>query len=90
MEVEISVTKFDSKKPKTKLSIISKVSNQTKPKSSSTNTYHPNIIGACKLIYGKSPDQLTSEEAEHFQGYCEWEIANGQPIEKDIAYKPRD
>ena len=61
-----------------------------KQKSSSKNTYHPNIIEACKLIYGKSPDRLTSEEAQHFQGYREWKIANGLPIETDIAYKPSD
>ena len=42
------------------------------------------------MMYGKSPDQLTDEEAQHFQGYREWKIGNGQPIETDIAYKPSD
>ena len=108
LEVEISVTKFNSKKPKPKLSIM-KVSSHSisptlKPKPvlsivkvsnheispEPKNTCHPNIIEACRMIYGKSPDQLTDEEAQHFQGYREWKIANGQPIETDIAYKPSD
>ena len=110
LEVEISVTKFDSKKSKPKLSIM-KVSSQSispmwkpkplmsislvssheilpKQKSSSKNAYQPNIFEACKLIYGNH--QLTSEEAQHIQGYREWKTANGEPIGTDIAYKPSD
>ena len=37
------------------------------------------------LIYGKSPDQLSAEQAQHFQGYHEWKIVNKETIPKDIA-----
>ena len=79
-------------KPKPLLSF-SKVSYHEippKPESNSKITYHPNVIEACKMIYGKLPEQLTAGEAQHFQAYREWKIGNGQPIETDIAYKPID
>ena len=50
--------------------------------------FHPNIIEACKLIYGKLPNELTDEENEHFNGYKQWKIENGEPIEEDFVYNP--
>ena len=41
-------------------------------------------------MYGKSSDQLTTEEAEHFRGYQEYKIRSGLPIEEDSLYKPDD
>ena len=38
-------------------------------------------------MYGKSPDQLTTEEVEQ-RGYQEYKIRNGLPIEEDSLYKP--
>ena len=40
------------------------------------------------LIYGKSPDQLTAEQAQHLQGYHEWKSVNGETIQENIA-RPR-
>ena len=51
-------------------------------------TYHPYIVEACRLMYGKKPDQLTSEESAHFKGYRQYKIDKGEPIEEDFVYKP--
>ena len=50
--------------------------------------FHPNIVEACKMIYGKLPNELTDEENEHFNGYKQWKIDNGEPIEEDFVYNP--
>ena len=52
--------------------------------------HHPNIIEACRLLYGKHPDKLSSEEREHFSGYRQYKINNGEPIEEDFVYNPSD
>ena len=51
-------------------------------------TYHPNIIEASRMLYGKHPDKLSSEERDHFSGYRQYKIDYGQPIEEDSAYNP--
>ena len=51
---------------------------------------HPYIVEASKMLYGKPPWELSAEQAEHFEGYQEYKIRNGRPIEEDICYKPRD
>ena len=51
---------------------------------------HPYIVEASKMLYGKPPWELSDEQAEHFEGYQEYKIRNGRPIEEDICYKPRD
>ena len=51
---------------------------------------HPHIIEASKMIYGKPPWDLDEEQLEHFEGYQQYKIRNGRPIEEDIAYKPSD
>ena len=53
-------------------------------------TYHPHIVEACRLMYGKKPDQLTPEESAHFKGYWQYKMNNGEPIEEDFVYKPDD
>ena len=50
--------------------------------------YHPHIVEACRLMYGKQPDQLTPDESQHFRGYQQWKCDNGEPIEEDFIYKP--
>ena len=79
-----------SPKPKPMLSIMNVLNYDIppRPKSCTQNSYHPHIIEACRLMYGKPPDQLSPEEAEHFNGYQEYKIHNGLPIEEDILYKP--
>ena len=52
--------------------------------------HHPNIIEACRLLYGKHPDELSCEEREHFSGYRQYKINNGEPIEEDFVYNPSD
>ena len=52
--------------------------------------HHPNIIEACRMLYDKHPDKLSSEEREHFSGYRQYKINNGEPIEEDSAYNPSD
>jgi hypothetical protein len=52
--------------------------------------HHPNIVEACKMLYGKHPDQLSSEERNHFSGYRQWKMDNGEPIEEDFVYNPTD
>ena len=37
-----------------------------------------------------SPWDLDEEQLEHFEGYQQYKILNGRPIEEDIAYKPSD
>ena len=49
---------------------------------------HPHIIEASKMLYGKPPWDLDEEQLEHFEGYQQYKIRNGRPIEEDIAYKP--
>ena len=49
---------------------------------------HPHVIEAAKAIYGKTPDQLTEEEREHFAGYRQWKMDRGEPIEEDSLYQP--
>ena len=39
-------------------------------------------------MYGKKPDQLTSDEEEHFEGYQEWKNEKGEPIDEDFICKP--
>ena len=51
---------------------------------------HPNIVEACRMLYGKHPEKLSSEEREHFSGYRQYKINNGEPIEEDSAYNPSD
>ena len=51
---------------------------------------HPYIVEASKMLYGRSPWELTPEQAEHFEGYQEYKTRNGRPIEEDICYKPSD
>ena len=51
--------------------------------------YHPYVVEAIKLMYAKSPDELTAEEWEKFVEYYNWKKAKGEPIEEDIVYKPR-
>ena len=78
-----------SPKPKPMLSIVNVLNYDIPPKpKSSKSCYHPHIIEACRLMYGKPPDQLSPEEAKHFNGYQEYKIRNGLPIEEDILYKP--
>ena len=52
--------------------------------------HHPNIIEACRLLYGKHPDKLSSEEREHFSCFRQYKINNGEPIEEDFVYNPSD
>ena len=49
---------------------------------------HPYIIEAAKAIYGKTPYELTDEEHEHYAGYRQWKIIQGEPIEEDSLYQP--
>ena len=51
---------------------------------------HPHIIEASKMLYGKPPWELDEGQLEHFEGYQEYKIRNGRPIEEDLAYKPSD
>ena len=51
---------------------------------------HPHIIEASKMLYGKPPLELDEKQLEHFEGYQEYKIRNGRPIEEDLAYKPSD
>ena len=51
---------------------------------------HPHIIEASKMLYGKPPWELDEEQLEHFEGYQDYKIRNGRPIEEDLAYKPSD
>ena len=53
-------------------------------------SFHPNIVEASKLIYGKRPIDLTQEERIHFLGYQEYKLRNGLSIEDDFVYKPRE
>ena len=48
------------------------------------------VIEASKMLYGKPPWDLDEEQLEHFEGYQQYKIRNGRPIEEDIAYKPSD
>ena len=41
-------------------------------------------------MYGKKPDELSPEESDHFNGYQQYNINNGEPIEEDFVYKPYD
>ena len=50
--------------------------------------HHPHIVEAIRLMYGKKPEQLTVEESEHFNGYCNYKRDKGEPIEEDFVYKP--
>ena len=50
--------------------------------------YHPHIVEAIRLMYGKKPEQLTVEESEHFNGYCNYKRDKGEPIEEDFVHKP--
>ena len=52
--------------------------------------YHPHIVEACRLMYSKKPDELSLKESDHFQGYRQYKIDNGLPIEEDFVYKPDD
>ena len=51
--------------------------------------HHPNIVEACRLMYGKHPDKLSLEERNHFRGYRQWKEENGEPIEDDFVNIPR-
>ena len=51
---------------------------------------HPYIVEASKMLYGKPPWELTAEQSDHFEGYQEYKIRSGLPIEDDICYKPRE
>ena len=89
-ELSISLTNSISipSRPKSKcLSIIRLASFNSCP-ANQTHDYHPHIIEACRLMYGKKPDQLTSDEEEHFEGYQEWKNEKGEPIEEDFIFKP--
>ena len=46
---------------------------------------HPFIAEASKMLYGKPPWELTTEQAEHFEGYQEYKTRNERPIEEDIC-----
>ena len=37
---------------------------------------------------GKHPEQLTQQESEHFSGFQQWKIENGEPVEYDSLYDP--
>ena len=50
--------------------------------------FHPYVVEACRLMYGKLPDQLNSEESENFRRYRQWKEDSGEPIEEDVIYKP--
>ena len=52
--------------------------------------HHPNIVEACRMLYGKHPDHLSLEEREHFSGYRQCKTDNGEPIEEDFVYNPSD
>ena len=51
---------------------------------------HPYIVEASRMLYGKPPWELTDEQTEHFEGYQEYKIRSGLPLEEDICYKPRE
>ena len=53
-------------------------------------SFHPYIVEASKMLYGKPPWELTSDQIEHFKGYQEYKIRSGLPIEEDICYKPSE
>ena len=52
-------------------------------------SYHPYLIEALKLMYGKTPDKMSTEEWDQFWHYYNWKKEKGEPIESDIVYKPR-
>ena len=43
------------------------------PKSS----FHPYIVEASKMLYGKPPWELTADQTEHFKGYQDYKIRSG-------------
>ena len=51
--------------------------------------YHPYIVEAIRLMYSKSPEELTPDEWEQFKDYHKWKKEKCEPIEEDLVYKPR-
>jgi hypothetical protein len=53
-------------------------------------SFHPYIVEASKMLYGKPPWELTSDQTEHFKGYQDYKFRSGLPIEEDLCYKPSE
>ena len=50
--------------------------------------YHPAIHNIARTMFNKHPDELSEEEIEKFNSYCEWKRENGEPIETDVIHLP--
>ena len=48
-------------------------------------SYHPYIIEALKLMYGKAPDEINTEEWDQFWPYYNWKKEKGEPIESEVS-----
>ena len=97
MEKEISLIKLDLPKTKPKLSIVKTLTQNIPPTAIhqlsippvTKPSYHPAIIKACQMTFGKPPDLLSPDETLKFEQYKAWKIKNGMPIENDPIYKSR-